>query len=118
MTAYLIAHLRPSAPHEDIATYIERIQDTMAPFGGHFLIHGTEAETLEGRWPGSVVMIAFPDVEAARTWYASPAYQELLPLRTRHIDGDVILVAGITPGYDPRDTARAMRAGLAATDGE
>ncbi|WP_329455949.1 DUF1330 domain-containing protein [Streptomyces sp. NBC_01497] len=110
MTAYAIAHLRDAEPHDDILTYIERIQATMDPFGGRFAVHGSAVEVVEGTWPGGVVVVAFPDMTEARGWYASDAYREILPLRTDHIDGDVILVPGVSDGYDARDTAGAMRA--------
>ncbi|NEE58971.1 DUF1330 domain-containing protein, partial [Streptomyces sp. SID8455] len=44
MTAYAIAHLRPAdGPVEDeVLSYIERIQATMEPYGGRFLVHGAE----------------------------------------------------------------------------
>ncbi|MFJ9412824.1 DUF1330 domain-containing protein [Streptomyces sp. NPDC101227] len=104
MTAFAIAHLRPAAPHPDIARYIEGIQVTMDPFGGRFRVHNAQVEVREGEWPGFVVVIEFPDIEAARAWYDSPAYQELLPLRTRHIAGDLVLVPGVADGYVASDT--------------
>lgn len=109
MTAYAIAHLRPADPHPEIVAYIEKIQATLDPFGGRFLVHGAEVEVEEGSWPGTVVVLAFPDMARARGWYASPAYQEILPLRTRHIEGDVVLVPGVPDGYDPARTAAKLR---------
>ena len=111
MTAYAIGHLHPAAhPGEGVLTYIERIQSTMDPFGGRFLVHGTQVEVVEGDWPGALVIIGFPDLAAARGWYESAAYQELLPLRTRNMAGDVVLVEGVGPEYDASATAAAMRA--------
>ncbi|MFJ6759661.1 MULTISPECIES: DUF1330 domain-containing protein [unclassified Streptomyces] len=109
MTAYAIAHIRPETMNEDILRYIEEIQSTMTPFGGRFLVHGAEVEVLEGPFPGTVVMLAFPDIEQARAWYASPAYQAILPLRTDHIAGEVILVEGVPAGYDATKTAARLR---------
>lgn len=109
MTAYAIAHIRPANMNEDILEYIERIQPTMDPFGGRFLVHGKEVEVLEGPFPGTIVMIGFPDLERARAWYASPAYQAILPLRTRHIEGEVILVEGVPADYDATKTAATLR---------
>ncbi|MYT93629.1 DUF1330 domain-containing protein [Streptomyces sp. SID8359] len=112
MTAYAIAHLRPAdgPVHDEVLSYIERIQATMEPYGGRFLVHGAEVEVVEGEWPGALVLVAFPGVEEIRAWYASPAYQEILPLRTRHFDGDVVMVPGVGPEYDAPATAAAMRA--------
>ncbi|MFD9479467.1 MULTISPECIES: DUF1330 domain-containing protein [Streptomyces] len=109
MTAYAIAHIRPETMNADILTYIETIQSTMDPFGGRFLVHGKEVEVLEGPFPGTVVIIGFPDIERARAWYASDAYQAILPLRTDHIPGEVILVEGVPAGYDAAKTAAALR---------
>ncbi|MFI6262250.1 DUF1330 domain-containing protein [Micromonospora sp. NPDC051006] len=113
MPAFALAHLRTPNTNEDVLTYIERIQATLDPFGGRFRVHGAEVEVLEGEWPGTVVIIEFPDVEAARAWYASPAYQEILPLRTRHIEGSAIIVSGVGPDYDPTRTAARLRAQVA-----
>ncbi len=109
MTAYGLAHLRTPQINDDVLEYIERIQATLDPFGGRFLVHGPQVEVVEGSWPGSVVILEFPDADAARRWYESPAYQEILPLRTNHIEGDVILVEGVAPGYDPARTAAMLR---------
>ncbi|WP_411126509.1 DUF1330 domain-containing protein [Streptomyces sp. x-19] len=114
MTAYAIAHLQDAAPHPDIAEYIERIAGTFEPFGGRFLVHATQHEVKEGRWPGHVVVIGFPGIDQARAWWDSPAYREIAPLRARHIEGDILLVEGVPVGYDPTSTARAMRDALPA----
>jgi len=112
MTAYGIAHLRDVTPHPEIAEYIERITATFEPYGGRFLVHGTEHEVKEGSWPGGVVVIGFPGIAEARAWWDSAAYQEIAPLRSRHIVGDIILVEGVPDGYDPTVTAKAMRDAL------
>lgn len=109
MTAYAVAHLRPETMNEDVLTYIETIQSTMDPFGGRFLVHGKEVEVLEGPFPGTVVIIGFPDIERARAWYASEAYQVILPLRTGHIAGEAFLVEGVAADYDAGRTAAALR---------
>ena len=109
-TAYAIAHLRDPQINGDVLEYLERIQATLDPFGGRFVIHGATVEVREGDWPGTVVVISFPDVHAARGWYDSPAYREILPLRTDHIDGSAILVEGVDADYDVRHTAAVLRA--------
>ena len=69
--AYAIAHLHDPQVDPDVLEYLERIQTTLDPFGGRFLVHGATVEVREGEWPGTVVVIAFPDVTAARDWYDS-----------------------------------------------
>ncbi|GGJ57090.1 hypothetical protein GCM10010121_079700 [Streptomyces brasiliensis] len=114
MTAYAIAHLREAAPHPEIAEYIDRITATFEPYGGRFLVHGTQHEVREGTWPGHVVVIGFPGITEARAWWDSPAYQQIAPLRSRHSEGDIILVEGVPEGYDPATTAKALREALPA----
>ncbi|RFU82318.1 DUF1330 domain-containing protein [Streptomyces triticagri] len=109
MTHYAVAHLQSAAQHEDVFVYMERIQSTLDPYEGRFVVHGSRPEVVEGAWPGYLVMIAFPDEERAKGWYRSDAYQAILPLRTDHIEGDVILVPGVPEGYDPASTAALMR---------
>ena len=92
MTAYGIAHLRSVDFGPGIIEYLQRIDATLEPFGGRFVVHGAKVEVLEGQWPGDIVIIAFPDLAAAHAWYASPAYQAILALRTDNSQGDVILV--------------------------
>ncbi|WSQ13495.1 DUF1330 domain-containing protein [Streptomyces sp. NBC_01231] len=114
MSAYAIAHLQEAAPHPEIAEYIERITVTLTPYGGRFLVHGAQHEVKEGSRPGHVVVIGFPSIAEARSWWDSPAYQEIAPLRSRHIVGDIILVPGVPEGYDATTTAHAMRESLTA----
>lgn len=110
MTAYAIAHLRTPQVNADVVEYLERIQSTLDPFGGRFLVHGALVEEIEGTWPGTIVIIEFPDHAAARTWYDSPAYQAILPLRTDNIDGEAIIVDGVGAGYDPAAFASSLLA--------
>lgn len=112
MTAYAIAHLQEAAPHPEIAEYIARITATFEPYGGRFLVHGSPHEVKEGTWPGHVVVIGFPSISQARAWWDSEEYQAIAPLRSRHIEGDIILVPGVSEDYDASATARAMLAAL------
>jgi uncharacterized protein (DUF1330 family) len=103
MSAYAVAHFRSVRIGPAIVEYLERIDATLAPFGGRFLVHGSKVEVLEGSWPGSLVVIAFPDRAQAHAWYRSAAYQEILRLRTDNSEGDVILVDGVSVGHRAPD---------------
>lgn len=109
MPAYVIANLRDAEPHVDIAEYIERLPGTMEPYGGRYLVHFAQHEVKEGSWAGSVVMLGFPGIDEARAWYDSPAYREIAPLRTRHIEGDLIMIEGVPDGYTPTAAVAAIR---------
>ncbi|ADJ44071.1 hypothetical protein AMES_2248 [Amycolatopsis mediterranei S699] len=110
MTAYGLARLRPPAVlPEEVFEYLERIQATLDPYGGKFLVHGAPVQVREGDWPGGLVLIEFPSLAAAHEWYDSPAYREILHLRADHIPGDLILVEGCGPDHDSAALAAALR---------
>jgi len=103
MATLAVAHLRNVVMGPAIIEYLERIDDTLAPYGGRFLIHGGPIESLEGSWSGDLVAIEFPDRERARAWYDSAAYQSILPLRTEHAEGDVFLIDTVAPDHRATD---------------
>ncbi len=95
MTHYAIANLRNVRLNAGIVEYLERIDATLAPFDGHFIVHGDAPESVEGEWDGTLIMIEFPSYQHARGWYDSPEYQKILPLRTDNSDGVTMLMAGV-----------------------
>jgi uncharacterized protein (DUF1330 family) len=109
MNGYALAHLTGFSAHDDVLTYLEQIQATIDAYEGRFLAHGPQVEIREGDWPGTVVVIEFPSLDAARDWYESPAYQKILHLRTDHIPGSAILFEGVREGHDPAKMAAALR---------
>lgn len=54
-----------------------------------------EAVALEGTELNGVVILKFKDMDAARNWYHSPAYQEAKAHRLKGADCRVILAAGV-----------------------
>ena len=97
--AYAIAYLEDVDFGDAIIEYIEKIDSTLAPYGGRFIVHGGKLTPAEGEWAGDLVIVEFPDAGAAADWYASPAYQEILPLRTEHSRSIAALVEGVPEGY-------------------
>ena len=103
MPAYAFALLRNVRINHQIAEYITRIDATLAPFGGAFKIHGGRTEVVEGAFDHTLVAIAFPDMDHARRWYQSAAYQAILPLRTGNSEGITFLIEGVEDGYQGRE---------------
>lgn len=66
MTAYAVAHMHQVTPGPQIVEYLHKIDATLEPFGGRFIVHGSEVEVVENTWPGHLVMIEFPDMQQAR----------------------------------------------------
>jgi uncharacterized protein (DUF1330 family) len=103
LKAYAIANLRAVRMGPDIVEYLERIDATLVPYGGRFIVHGATPELVEGAWDGTPIVVEFPDVEHLRAWYDSSAYRAILPLRTRNSDGDVIIVEGVDDTHKATD---------------
>lgn len=103
MTTYAIGNLRDVRMGPEIVAYLERIDETLRPFDGRFLVHGGPVEMLEGEWQGALVVIAFPNRENATGWYNSPDYRAILPLRTANASTDVILVDDVGPDHKATD---------------
>ncbi|WNZ26787.1 DUF1330 domain-containing protein [Leptolyngbya sp. NK1-12] len=99
MTAYAVAVIRETRFDPEIKEYLQRIDETLAPFSGKYLVHGGPYTPLEGTWSGDLVVIEFPSMEQAKGWYESDAYGAIRSLRTSHTEGDVFLVQGVPEGH-------------------
>jgi uncharacterized protein (DUF1330 family) len=109
MTAYALANVKSVEFCDDIADYLLRIDATLDQHGGRFLVHGGPVSKIEGSWTGDLILIEFPDRESLDAWYESPEYQEILPLRTRHMQADIIFVDGLPLNYRAADQVAKLR---------
>jgi uncharacterized protein (DUF1330 family) len=81
VTAYVIVELSV-ADAEKYETYKPLAQASVASHGGTFVVRGGTVESVEGAAVADrVVVLAFADLAAARTWYESPDYQAALAIR-------------------------------------
>ena len=65
-------------------------------YGGRYIVRGGASEVLEGdRVPNRLVVLEFPDADAARRWYHSPEYVEAKATRAGAAVGSFILVEGM-----------------------
>jgi uncharacterized protein (DUF1330 family) len=73
------------------AEYCARVPVTLAPFGASLVFRGSRLRVLTGEHrPTHTVVIRFPDAASIDSWYASTAYQELIPLRTAAADVTIV----------------------------
>jgi uncharacterized protein (DUF1330 family) len=97
MSAYVVVDLDVRDP-EPYAEYRRLAPSTMKPFGGRYLARGGETTVMEGAWaPKRMVILEFPDADAARAWYASEAYQAIVPIRQTTTDTHMfVILEGVT----------------------
>jgi uncharacterized protein (DUF1330 family) len=103
MTAYAVALVRETRFGPEVKEYLQRIDETLAPFSGKYRVHGGPYHPLEGSWSGDLVIIEFPSMEMAQSWYDSDAYQAIRPFRTSNTEGDVFLVQGVPDSHRGAD---------------
>lgn len=94
MTAYIVFTREATTDQSELDAYGQAVAKS---FAGHPLkvlaAYGSQ-QVLEGTPPEGVVILEFPDIEAARAWYDSPAYQEVVKHRWNGSSYRVVIVQG------------------------
>lgn len=92
MAAFVIALIDVVDP-EAYKLYTVHTPRVIEQYGGRFVVRGGAPEALEGTLPASrFVVIEFADRAAARRFYESPEYQEIIPLRQAAAKGSIAVV--------------------------
>ena len=95
MPAYLFATVKGVKDRRGMEEYWSRAGVSFEGSGAKHLAIYTPFKLLEGTGPvEGIVAIEFPDMEAARRWYESPAYQAAKQYRDGAADIELILVDG------------------------
>jgi uncharacterized protein (DUF1330 family) len=71
---------------EGMRPYMEGVSETVAAHGGKYLVRAGNTEVAEGglgEYPLKVIL-EFPSIAAAKGWYNSAEYQQILPHRTKN----------------------------------
>ncbi len=95
MPAYLVVETDIHDP-EQYELYKQATPAAVAAYGGRFIARGGDLAVLEGDWqPKRLVLLEFPDLEAAKRFYASPEYQEAKRLREGAAAFNMVAVEGL-----------------------
>ena len=91
---YVIAHVNITDP-DRYPDYASQTPGTVAAFDGRFVVRGGTIHAKEGEPPAPrMVVIEFPDVDRAKAWYDSEAYQAIVGIRQAASEGCVYIVEG------------------------
>ena len=90
---YLIGHITVTNA-EAYKEYVERDTPIVEAHGGRFIVRGGRSEVPEGEVKDRHVVVEFPSFDAAKAFYESPEYQDVLTIRQANADSDMILVEG------------------------
>ena len=81
---------------EAFDTYAQGVHRTIEMFGGRYIVGTRDLDVREGDWrPQIVAVLEFDSVDAARAWYGSEEYRDLLDIRRNGATTDLILVDGL-----------------------
>lgn len=97
MPAYIIATIDVTDPKQ-YEEYKKLAPLAIKKFGGEYLTRGGAMETLEGDEQTSrVVLLKFPDMDAARGFYNSPEYSRAKKERAGAATGQFVILEGYQP---------------------
>jgi uncharacterized protein (DUF1330 family) len=92
--AFLIADITLHDPQR-YKEYVEKVPAIIASHGGRYLVRGGATDVLEGDWvPSRLIVLQFPDKEAAMRFYRDPRYQALKDIRVSAADAKLVIVEG------------------------
>lgn len=95
MASYSIVAVTVNNP-ELFQEYVDGHMGTLEKFGGRFLVAGNEFETMEGSWPGQIVVVhEWPDKAAFHAWYTSEEYAPWKEKRQASSKANVVLIDGL-----------------------
>jgi uncharacterized protein (DUF1330 family) len=94
LPAYIIVETDIHDP-EQYELYKQASPSAVAAGGGRFIVRGGEIAVLEGDWrPKRLVLLEFPDLDAARRFYESSEYQNARRLRQGAAALNMVAVEG------------------------
>ena len=92
MTVYIIAQITIS-DREEYGKYEEGFMEIFDKYEGELLSVDEGPDVIEGSWTATrTVLLSFPSVEAAKTWYDSDEYQALAQHRFAASSANLIMV--------------------------
>lgn len=95
MTAYLLARVNVTNP-EKYEDYKALAPAAIEKHGGKYIARGGRTVTVEGpEVKERMVLLEFPDVEAAEKFYNSPEYQAAKAKREGAAEGQFVIIEGL-----------------------
>ena len=95
MAAYIVFTRERLRDPVEFATYGGKAGATLAGHVAKPLVFYGAHETLEGAPIEGAVIVEFPDMAAAKSWYGSPAYQDAVKHRFASADYRVFITEGL-----------------------
>lgn len=96
MTAYILVDTKISNPQE-YETYKKLARPIAEKYGGIYRTRGGEMDVAENElWtPTRIVLVEFPDMDAARAFLNSPEYEPVKKIRHENAQCTLAILEGI-----------------------
>jgi len=92
MPAFVIVEIDIHTP-EVYEEYKNLTPESIADFGGKFVIRGNPVQVLEGNWNHDrFVMLEFKDKATAENWYYSEKYTKAKEIRTKSSTANFFII--------------------------
>ena len=93
--AYVVAEVAVHDAATFAKDYAPKVAGTLQSYGGRILVGGGKLMAVEGDVPQRFVVIAFDNVDKARGWYDSAAYQQLVSVRQKTAKTTLFIAEGV-----------------------
>jgi uncharacterized protein (DUF1330 family) len=94
MVVYLVGQIQIE-DQDTYKQYVDGFLPIFQNFKGKVLAVDDDCEVVEGDWKGArTVIISFPDRDELKRWYNSAEYQDLVQLRFKSSQGNLIIADG------------------------
>jgi len=94
--AYVLVTIKKILDPKAFDEYAEKVRPTLRTYGGAWVAIEPAPVLRAGAWPYvRTVLVEFPSLEKAQQRYASPEYREIIPLRERAIDANIVMVRSL-----------------------
>lgn len=77
-------------------SYTRLTPSSIAAYNGKFIARGGDTIVLEGNWkPKRLVILEFPSVEIANSWWHSEEYSKIREIRQKAASTKMIIIEGV-----------------------
>jgi uncharacterized protein (DUF1330 family) len=94
--AFVVVTIKRVLDQKAFDEYAERVRPMLKKHQGWWVAIEPEHDARAGEWPFvRTVLVQFPSIVHARAWYDSPEYRDIIPLRQRAIDANIVIIRGL-----------------------
>lgn len=96
MPVYMIVEAKEVMDKQKYGEYIQKVPQTIEKFCGKYLARGGQVKVVSGDWnPARLIIVEFESMDKFESWWDSPEYRKVAPLREQSAKTNAIVVEGI-----------------------